>query len=167
MLGNEYYRTFAKKAMKTHISYLLIFVLGIALGRVSWQYQLHYQLNPVRVSTAELSSVPTISILGIDGGELRAESSEGNIRLLLGEQVAVPNEDGGLVLSLEDLGFLGQRKKIIVQEIPDGSRFIASKSGKYVYDLTEKQAKKLSAANHRYFQNIEEALAEGYEYRER
>ncbi len=81
--------------------------------------------------------------------------------------MAVPSEDMAFELDVTHLGYLGEKRPKITIEVPEWAQFIASKSGKYYYLLTEKQAKKLSAANHLYFATKEEAEASGKIFRER
>ena len=144
---------------------LMILGLTFWFGRLSVQYQMHRNLPPMQIVEELNPKVPMIHITEISGAKIIGTVNKSEIRIASGDEVAVPFADLSFELDIQHLGFVGPRRPIIKHKIPEGARFVASKKGKYFYELDEKSAKRLSPANRKYFETEEEARKAGYKKR--
>lgn len=108
-----------------------------------------------------------IEIMDIANGQIIGMVNTSEIRIKSGESVAVPDDNNEFVLNIQHLGFLGERVPILKHQIPEWAQFVASKNGKYFYELDEGSAKNLSVENRVYFASEEEAVGAGYAKRSR
>jgi len=152
-----------------HKRFLLVLtgVLVFWLGRLSVQYQIHQDLSPVQIVPEINPKIPMIEIMDIANGQIIGMVNTSEIRIKSGESVAVPDDNNEFVLNIQHLGFLGERVPILKHQIPEWAQFVASKNGKYFYELDEGSAKNLSVENRVYFASEEEAVGAGYAKRSR
>ncbi|MDF2378996.1 MAG: hypothetical protein P1V18_02105 [Candidatus Gracilibacteria bacterium] len=152
--------------------HVIILSVGIAVllvwfGRLSVQFELHSQLPPLQMIEEVNQKIPQVVIQDIQEGRVIGSVNNSEIRIVSGEQVAVPEDDLSFLLNIEHLGYIGPKRQIITKEVPEWARFVASKNGKYFYEIDEKSLKKLSVANQIYFATEEDAVAAGKVGRER
>jgi hypothetical protein len=144
------------------LAYSSAILLFFWAGRLSLQYQIHAQL-PAMQQVAELNHhVPVFEVLEIKDAQIIGTASPLNSRVLSGDQVAVPDQEGNFSLDISHLGYIGAKRPVIKHKVPDWALFVASKNGKYFYPIDEKQAKRLSVPNRLYFKTEEEARGGGY-----
>lgn len=136
-------------------------------GRLSVQYQLHRRLPPIQPVGEVNEHVSTLTVVDIEQGTLIASTNDPQLRLISGEHTLLPDENLEFELELTHLGYLGDRRPIVKHEIPEWANFVASKSGKYFYEIDEKSAKRLSPANRNYFATAEDAKNAGFLERSR
>lgn len=146
---------------------LLIIALIFWLGRLSVQYQIHSELTPIQTISEINPKIPMIEIVDIQDAKIIGSVNKPEIRIKSGEQVAVPDADNNFELDIQHLGFIGARRPVIKVKVPDWARYVASKKGKYFYELDEKSAKNLSVANMIFFASEEDATKAGYLERNR
>ena len=156
-----------KELWLSRATLLLSMILCFAAGRLSWQYEHHRDIQPLVQLEDQQQEVSIIHLEEIEHGKVMGRTNDPFLRIHSGESFAVPEEDLSFELDITHLGYLGEKRPKITIEVPEWAQYIASKSGKYYYSLTEKQAKKLSAANHIYFATKEEAEAAGKIFRGR
>jgi hypothetical protein len=142
-------------------------VLIFWIGRLTVQYEIHKELPPVQEIPEMNEKIPMVDITDIRGAQIFGTVNKTEIRLKSGESVAVPDENNEFVLDIQHLGYLGEKKPVILHQMPEWAQFVASKSGKYFYELDEPTAKNLSVENRLYFANEEEAMKEGFQKRSR
>ncbi|MGE3279358.1 MAG: hypothetical protein AB7J40_06335 [Candidatus Altimarinota bacterium] len=146
---------------------VLTAVLVFWLGRLSIHYEVHRELPPVQTVPEINEKIPMIEILDISNGQITGAVNKSEIRIKSGDSVAVPDENNQFILSIQHLGFLGERVPIVKHQIPEWAQFVASKNGKYFYGLDESSAKNLSVENRVYFANQQDAENSGYQKRTR
>jgi len=156
-----------KKHCRTIIILLVSGVILFSLGRLSVQYEIHRELDPVQVVEEINPKIPQIVINEIKDAKIIGSVNASEIRIKSGEQTAVPDEENKFEIDIQHLGYIGPKRKIVKVTIPEWANFVASKSGKYYYEIDEKSAKKLSLANRVYFKTEEEAEEAGYLRRSR
>ena len=144
-----------------------ILVLVFWSGRLSLQYQLAREIPPVQTVSELNTTVPLLTIVDIEQGTLLATSNDPRLRLVSGDQIVLPDENLELELNLQHLGYLGDRRPVVDHVIPEWANFVASKSGKYFYEIDEKSGRNLSPANRRYFATAEDAKNAGFLERSR
>lgn len=152
--------------------YQILFTIGLSVlifwfGRLSVQYQLHKNLPPIQITDEENPKIPQVIIQDIQDARVLGTVNKSEIRIVSGDEVAIPDQDLDFSLNIEHLGYIGPKRKIITKEVPEWAKFVASKSGKYYYPLDERSLKKLSVKNQVYFATMEEAEAAGKVFRER
>ncbi len=115
------------------------------------------------VSARSLSLVPdtrpavcTVVLEGVRNGQI-AGYIRGDVRFFIGDDLAVPNSSGAFLVSA---GVLKTDVRTI--DMPDGTRFVASKKGKRFYPVGSSQGQGLSPANRIYFSSEDEAKAAGF-----
>ncbi len=143
-------------------AYSLLILLSFYFGRLSLQYQIHAKLAPVHQVEEINKQVPIFEILQIKDAQVIGSVSFLDSRIISGEEVSVPDDEGKFTLGISHLGYIGPKREIIKHEVPDWAQFAASKNGKYFYAIDEKQAKRLSVPNRIYFKSQEEARGAGY-----
>ncbi|MDP3975565.1 MAG: hypothetical protein Q8P95_01490 [bacterium] len=155
---------------KGHHSLIIIALLGLLIfwfGRLSVQYQIHAQLEPVQVIAEINPKVPQVSITDIQGAKVYGQVNDPQIRLKSGDQLAVPDNNLKFELDIQHLGYVGDKREVIKHTPPAWAQFVASKNGKYFYEVDEKSGKNLSIPTRVYFRTEEEALSAGYQKRKR
>ena len=157
--------------LKAQYHIYIIFFLTLCLvfwfGRLSVQYQLKIQTPPVQTVSEINPKIPLIEIKDIQNAKVIGSVSQPEIRIKSGEQIAVPDQENNFTLDVQHLGYLGQKVPVIEVSIPEWANYVASKAGKYYYELDDKSAKNLSIPNRVYFATVEEAGEAGYERRNR
>lgn len=111
---------------------------------------------PVTITQEDITDVPVVTLEGIRDNKVVGEMS-GDVRLIIGDRVVVPNGSGSFAVEEDD--FLVNR---ITVDIPEGMRFAASKRGKKYYPIDSASAQSLAPQNRVYFRTAEEAEAAGY-----
>lgn len=142
-----------------------LFFVSFTLGRLSWQYQEHLSTPPVQQINEINHRLPVLEIIDIKEAQVIGTSSTQDVRIVSGERVVLPDEEGNFTLDITHLGYIGPKRPVIEHKVPEWAQYVASKSGKYFYTLDEKQAKRLSVPNRIYFKSVEEALEAGYRER--
>lgn len=147
-----------------HTLILLVLSAGLIfwLGRLSVQYQLHRETPPIQSIEEINPKIPMVEIIDIRDAQVLGSVNTPEMRIKSGEQVAVPDKDLLFSLNIEHLGYIGPKRPIVKVTIPEWANFVASKSGKYFYEIDEQAAKQLSPENYVFFKNEEEAIAAGY-----
>lgn len=157
--------------INAHHHTLMLLVLSAGLifwfGRLSVQYQIQRATPPVQSIEEINPKIPLIEITDIRDTQVFGLVNKPEIRIKSGEQVAVPDDDLQFSLNIEHLGYIGPKRPIVKVTIPEWANFVASKSGKYFYEIDEQAAKQLSPENYVFFKNEEEAIASGYKRREK
>lgn len=144
------------------IGILFAALLIFFLGRLSVLYERAGEITPLQTINEINPGIPMVRITNIQDAQIMGSVSQANIRITSGAQVAVPEEDLNFRLDIQHLGYIGPKRKIIEHVVPEWAQFVASKKGKYYYEMNEKQAKRLSVPNRMYFGSEEEAKNAGY-----
>lgn len=150
-----------------HTLVLLVLSAGLIFwfGRLSAQYQMHRAAPPLQ-SVGDINpKIPMVEITDIRDAQILGSVNKPEIRIKSGEQVAVPDEDLQFSLGIEHLGYIGPKRPVVQVTIPEWANFVASKNGKYFYDIDEQAAKQLSPENYVFFKSEEEAMKAGYSKR--
>ena len=137
-------------------------------GRLSLQYALHERSPPIITIPEINQKVPIVEITGFRSGYLFGKVSVRDMRLKTPEQISVPNEQ--LEFSLNMSEFLPKEQQLVrsmVTGAPEDAKFVASKIGKYYYEIDSTSAKRLSLKNRRYFSTEEEAKKAGFQKKNR
>lgn len=153
-----------------HQRFMLILALMLAtfwMGRLSIQYEMVRQLPAVQAIDEINPTIPLVEITSIENAQLSGRVNQDHVRITSGEQVAVAQDDLSFTLDIQHLGYLGPKRPVIEHVVPEWAQFVASKKGKYYYEIDEKQAKRLSVPNRLYFESEEEAEGAGYNKRRR
>lgn len=146
---------------------LLTGVLIFWFGRLSIQYEMSKNIPPLQIVSEINPKIPMVTITDINDGKVTGTVNKPEIRIKSGESVAVPDEFNEFELDIQHLGYIGEKRQIIKITVPDWAKFVASKNGKYYYELDEASAKNLSVETRVYFANEAAAIEEGYLKRER
>jgi len=149
------------------ILFALTAVLIFWAGRLSIQYQIHASLPPVQLVPEINEKIPMVEITDIQQGKIFGLVNKPEIRLKSGDAFAVPDANQEFILDIQHLGFLGEKVPVVIHQVPEWARFVASKSGKYFYELDEPSAKNLSVENRVYFASEEEGMKAGFAKRSR
>lgn len=144
------------------ITLFLSLVFSFWFGRLSVQYQIQGDLPPLQTVSEINPKIPLVTIEEIRGGKLLGNVNRSEMRIVSNGKVAVPDEDLHFELDLQHLGFLGERRQVIVHHVPEWAHFVASKNGKYFYEVNEKSGKNLSVPTRLYFATEEAAEKAGY-----
>jgi hypothetical protein len=153
-----------------HHKLLLLILTGVLVfwfGRLSIQYEISKTVPPVQIVTEVNQKIPMIEIIDIQNAKIVGSVNKSEIRIRSGESVAVPNDEYQFELDIQHLGYIGDKRPVVVHQVPEWAQFVASKSGKYFYELDEKSAKNLSVENRVYFATQEEAVKAGFARRSR
>ena len=130
-------------------------------------------MGPAELAGLELSigetnpKIPLVTITDIRDAKVMGTVNRPEIRIVSGSSVAVADPEQHFELNIEHLGYIGEKRPIIQLKIPAWAQFVASKNGKYVYELDDNSAKSLSPQNRVYFRTEEEAVKAGYLKRKR
>lgn len=140
-------------------------VLFFWLGRLTVLYE-EQASAPLISTVGELNQkIPQVEILDIQNAKVVGTVNTPEIRLKSGDQLAVPEDDLTFSLDVQHLGYVGEKRPVVKKVLPEWARFVASKSGKYYYEIDEKSLKQLSVENQVYFATAEEAIKAGYQLR--
>lgn len=136
---------------------LLILTLGYAMGTFGLRVEEVFAPPPITVLREDVHEpVPVIHMREINDGAIVGTIDQ-RARLVLGEDIVVPKEDGS---------FRIDAKKFLVNvvdvKIPHGVLFVASSRGKNYYPVDSSAGKKLAPRNRIYFRSAAEAEAMGY-----
>ncbi len=131
-------------------------------GRLSVQVEISSKVPPIHVVNDVNPKVPLVEITDVKNGKILGTVNRPEIRLSSGPSVAVPDEKKHFELSIEHLGFIGSKQPKDKALVPTWAKFVASKKGKYFYDLSGKSAKNLSPENKVFFATEQEAKEAGY-----
>jgi|CXWL01.1.fsa_nt_gi hypothetical protein len=148
-----------------HRILICILSLGLAFwfGRLTLQYQISLKVPELQQLGELNTKIPIVTITDIDNGRLLGTVNTLKIRLKSGSEVAVPDPDQHFELNIKDLGFAAQPDPRL--KVPERAKFVASKNGKYFYELDEATAKRLSPLTRVFFTTEKEAQAAGYKRR--
>ncbi|MDP2691331.1 MAG: hypothetical protein Q8O95_02925 [bacterium] len=158
-----------KIKQSNHIIVLVLVSAGVVfwLGRLSVQYQLTAQVPPIQTVADINPKVPLVNITSIEDALVHGTVNNRRIRITSGDQVAVPDTGNQFQLNIEHLGYLGEKRPIEIHQVPEWAQFVASKNGKYAYEIDDRSAKQLTVMNRVYFYTQQEAVEAGYEIRVR
>jgi len=154
-----------KAQYHTYIVLFLAACLIFWFGRLSVQYQLKIQAAPVQTVSEINPKIPLVEIKDIKNAKVIGTVNQSEIRIKSGERIAVPDQENNFTLDVQHLGYLGQKVPVIEVSIPEWANYVASKNGKYFYELDDKSAKNLSIPNRVYFATVEDASEAGYQQR--
>ena len=148
-------------AINIIISITLILFIGLTTGYTIGYFHAISKSFPKIKTIAEINpGITTIKLLEVKNGQLIGKISGQKARIAY-------SSDSFLELEAED-DFAIPLSKINLKDfyasnaIPDGTKFIASKQGKYYYSILDKKAFNISTKNRLYFKNIDEAEKNGY-----
>jgi len=136
-------------------------------GRLSVQVELNAKVLPIRVVDEVNPKVPLVEITDIKDAKIIGTVNRAEIRISSGPHVAIPDEKKHFELPIEHLGFMSRKQPKDKAQVPSWAKFVASKKGKYFYDLSGKAAKNLSSSNKLFFATEKEAKEAGYLKRSR
>lgn len=149
------------------IALVAVAILIFWFGRLSLQYQINKNVPPVQPVAEINQKIPMVEITGIQNGKVFGTVNKPEMRVKSGNSVAVPDAENQFQLDIQHLGFVGDRRPVVVHHIPEWALFVASKNGKYFYEFDEGSAKNLSVENRVYFATEADALKAGYAKRQR
>lgn len=136
-------------------SVLLALFLGVIIGVIMQRSHLSSSI-PLVITEEDISEVPVVVLNGIRDNKVTGEM-QGDVRLIIGNTVAVPDGSGSFAVQEDD--FLVNR---ITVNVPPGARFVASKRGKKYYPIGSASAEALTPQNRIYFETAEQAEQAGY-----
>ncbi len=138
----------------TVVAIVLVFVLGILLGRI---HRITMQVRPpVTIRTDRRPGIPVVRIDGVVDGHLTGVL-KGEVRLLLGTAPVVAAASGSFRVPAGS-----QFRTETGPRVPAGMQFVASKRGKKFYPVMSKSGQNLAAANRIYFKDAAAAQAAGF-----
>lgn len=139
----------------------LILLIGLICGYSIGYYKAKINHFPQLKWVSDINEkIPTIKLLEVKNGVLVGENNEKRMRLAYNPEKIIelePNELFTIPLNQVSLSHFYQAKNI-----PKGSLFIASRTGKYYYSIFDKKAFGITSKNRIYFQSEEEAVLLGY-----
>lgn len=103
-----------------------------------------------------ISDVALVRIEGMRDSALIG-TMQGNVRLVAGDEIVLPNGSGGFAITDRDL-----LTNIIMIKPPEGMNFVASRRGTKYYPLSAAAAGSISPANRVFFKTAEEAERAGF-----
>lgn len=151
---------------KSHLIHLagstaLILALGLVIGYGAGYFQgKHSSFTGIEAVGEINPGVTTLQFMKVENGHLIGRIEGQHARLVYSSDHLLELEKGddfSVPLSEIDLIHF-----FVAEDLPEGTQFIASKSGKYYYSIFDKKAFNLTPANRIYFQSAQEAEERGY-----
>ncbi|MBU0706570.1 hypothetical protein KJ657_03210 [Patescibacteria group bacterium] len=150
-----------KELINVILSAILIFAIGLVSGFSLGYFRSAQTAFPKMTEVADLNpGIATIRFLKFENGLLKGEiagqksrlaySPEGVLDLKPGQSFEIPA--AGITLY----------QYYSVRDLPEGTQFIASKSGKYYYSVLNPKAFGITPKNRLHFKTEEEAEKMGY-----
>lgn len=137
-------------------AFLLSVMVGIFVGSTGTAWVMHRPEPMVIIDDPVISDVPVVRIEGIRDSALIG-TIQGEVRLVAGDQIVLPNGSGGFAITDRDL-----LTNIIMIKSPEGMNFVASKRGTKYYPLDSAGAGSISPANRIFFRTAKEAEGAGF-----
>ncbi len=134
---------------------LLASILGFLIGRT---LGLSHAFSPIPMEVVEdLRPKEAVIILeGLRDGKI-VGSVEGDVRLWIGDEQVLPDEEGKIA---EKPGVLLVNEVSVL--VPEGMQFVASKRGKKYYPVLAKSGENITPGNRIYFEDAKSAERAGY-----
>ncbi len=127
--------------------------MGIIIGRYSAAFR---SQSPVLTFAPDVRlPVPVVEIDDVRNQVLQGRV-QGDVRVFVGTEPLDSKPDGTFVIPFNTI------VPIERVQAPAGMQFVASNNGKLYYSLGDPRAEKLAADTRVYFQNAEQAEAQGY-----
>lgn len=151
--------------MNVLISGLFVLSIGLFTGYSMGHYQAKTTAFPAVKWIKDLNQgVSTVKFLSFEGGTLRGQIEGQKTRLAYSTddiQDLKPGESFEIPVKEIDLAsFYG------AQNLPAGTAYIASKTGKYFYHILDPRALRITPKNRVYFLSEAVALSAGYQPRQ-
>lgn len=143
------------RSLLVGMAILSLLLCGFLMGRIVSMH-LYEDESPIRVVKDAGNTIPTVNIFGLQDGRVRG-SIQGDVRVLIAEQSANPRPDGSFDVSAGSF-FINY----VSIKIPDGMKFVASKTGKKYYSVTSGNGERIAPENRVYFKTAIEAENAGY-----
>lgn len=131
-----------------------VLLFGVLVGRL-----LSFREASIPPTTLRYDQRPSRAVVRIAGAEQGkiVGTIQGDVRVLLGETVVVPNASGAFRVPAQ-----GIITAVTTVPVPAGMHFVASRRGKKYYPVTSRSGQNLSPANRVYFRDAQAAEKAGF-----
>lgn len=144
--------SFARPPVSFVVALVLTLCMGFVAGRLLGLHAI--PAAPLRTYEDTQAPVPTLVIDGVENGAI-VGTAQGTMRVLVSGEayVVAPGE-----FRIPAAAF----REVLTVRVPEGMRFVASKSGKKYYDVTSAAGGRIALENRVYFRTAADAQAAGY-----
>lgn len=150
-----------KELISTILSATLILVIGLTSGFSLGYFRSAQAAFPDFKEVEDLNpGIATIQFLKLEGGKLKGEIIGQKARLAYSTEHIFDLEPGEpFEIPINEVSLY---QYYSARDLPEGTQYIASKSGKYYYSVLSPKAFGITPKNRRHFSTKEEAERMGY-----